>query len=322
MVDVKISALSAISAVAAEDLIAIIDDPSGTPASRKATFTQILAFIDANSAALSNIVEDTSPDLGGTLTGSGFDQTGMGTISMTEQAAANADVAGDGQIWVKTATPNQLWFTDDAGTDFQLASIAGTETFINKTIDADGTGNSITNIENADIKAAAAIAYSKLNLTGNVVDGDLAGSIAQSKITNLTTDLGNKSPLASPTFTGTVTTATVDVAGNNIDNIQKLIHDLETITSSTAITVNFNNEDLAKLALAHDTTFSSSNLAVGKTKEIHITSSSAQTMDFPEGWTFYGTKPTTTSAGKDSVLQLTSIGSTDADVKAVFVEEE
>ena len=134
MVDVKISALGAISSVAGEDLVAIIDDPSVTPVSKKATMTQVLAFINANISALANIVEDTSPDLGGTLTGSGFDQTGMGTISMTEQATANADVAGDGQIWVKTVTPNQLWFTDDAGTDFQLASLAGTETFTNKTL--------------------------------------------------------------------------------------------------------------------------------------------------------------------------------------------
>ena len=134
MADVKISALGAIASVAGEDLIAIVDDPSGTPASRKATMTQVLTFINANSTAIANLVEDTTPDLGGTLTGSGFDQTGMGTISMTEQAAANADVAGDGQIWVKTATPNQLWFTDDAGTDFQLASLAGTETFTNKTL--------------------------------------------------------------------------------------------------------------------------------------------------------------------------------------------
>jgi hypothetical protein len=99
--------------------------------------------------------------LGGTLTGSGFDQTGMGTISMIEQAAANVDVAAEGQVWVKTATPNQLWFTDDAGTDFQLASLAGTETLTNKTI-------------------------------------------SQSQITSLTSDLALKSPLASPTFTGTV----------------------------------------------------------------------------------------------------------------------
>jgi hypothetical protein len=48
------------------------------------------------------------------------DLTVVGTTSMTEQAAANPDVAGDGQLWVKTATPNELWFTDDAGTDFQL----------------------------------------------------------------------------------------------------------------------------------------------------------------------------------------------------------
>ena len=134
MADVKISALGAIASVAGEDLIAIVDDPGVTPASRKATMTQVLAFINANISALANIVEDTTPDLGGTLTGSGFDQTGMGTISMTEQAAANADVAGDGQMWVKTATPNQLWFTDDAGTDFQLASLAGTETLTNKTL--------------------------------------------------------------------------------------------------------------------------------------------------------------------------------------------
>ena len=42
---------------------------------------------------------------------------------------------------------------------------ATTDTFTNKTIDADGTGNSITNIENANIKAAAAIAVNKLAAT-------------------------------------------------------------------------------------------------------------------------------------------------------------
>lgn len=46
----------------------------------------------------------------------------------------------------------------------------GTSTFTNKTIDADGTGNSITNIENADIKAAAGIESSKLDFTGHTSD--------------------------------------------------------------------------------------------------------------------------------------------------------
>lgn len=41
-------------------------------------------------------------------------------------------------------------------------SASSTNTFTNKTIDADGTGNSITNIDNANIKAAAAIDATKI----------------------------------------------------------------------------------------------------------------------------------------------------------------
>jgi len=45
-----------------------------------------------------------------------------GTMSLKEQASANADTAGYGQPWVKTATPNEFYFTDDAGTDTQISS--------------------------------------------------------------------------------------------------------------------------------------------------------------------------------------------------------
>jgi len=46
-------------------------------------------------------------------------------LLLVEQAAASADVESYGQIWVKTESPNTLWFTDDAGTDFQLNTGAG-----------------------------------------------------------------------------------------------------------------------------------------------------------------------------------------------------
>ena len=49
-----------------------------------------------------------------------------GVIFLAEQAEADADAAGEGQIWVDTATPNTLMFTDDAGTDFTVASKTGT----------------------------------------------------------------------------------------------------------------------------------------------------------------------------------------------------
>ena len=41
----------------------------------------------------------------------------IGTLKIAEQADASADTAGYGQLWVDTATPNELSFTDDAGTD-------------------------------------------------------------------------------------------------------------------------------------------------------------------------------------------------------------
>jgi len=119
----------------------------------------------------------------------------------------------------------------------------------------------------------------------------------------------------------TTLTGGADLVGANLDNIQKSIYDISTVTSSTTIALDFNTDDLNTLALAHDTTFSSSNLAAGKQLEIHITSAAAQTLAFPAGWTFYGDKPTTTTAGKDSILYLTSLSTTDASVKAVFVEE-
>ena len=41
----------------------------------------------------------------------------VGTLKIKEQATASADTAAYGQLWVDTATPNELAFTDDAGTD-------------------------------------------------------------------------------------------------------------------------------------------------------------------------------------------------------------
>jgi len=59
---------------------------------------------------------------------------------------------------------DDTWVVVD--TSFTASS---TDTLTNKTFDQDGAGNSITNIANASIKAAAAIAYCKLDLAGNVV---------------------------------------------------------------------------------------------------------------------------------------------------------
>lgn len=52
-----------------------------------------------------------------------------------ERATPQADIAGWGQFWVLTATPNLPMFTNDGSTDFQLATLTGTETLSAKGID-------------------------------------------------------------------------------------------------------------------------------------------------------------------------------------------
>lgn len=71
-----------------------------------------------------------------------------------------------------------------------LVTNSSTTTFTNKTFDADGTGNSITNIENADIKAAAAIALNKLAATtaSRALVSDASGFV--SAATTTSTEIG------------------------------------------------------------------------------------------------------------------------------------
>ena len=43
-------------------------------------------------------------------------------VKIKEQASANADSTARGQIWVKNDTPNNLYFTNDAGNDVQITN--------------------------------------------------------------------------------------------------------------------------------------------------------------------------------------------------------
>jgi hypothetical protein len=43
-----------------------------------------------------------------------------GSLYMDERSAADSDIAGRGQLWVKNTSPCELWFTDDAGTDTKI----------------------------------------------------------------------------------------------------------------------------------------------------------------------------------------------------------
>jgi hypothetical protein len=121
---------------------------------------------------------------------------------------------------------DQLLIQRPNGTTY-LATYDGTSTltFTNKTFNAEGTGNSITNIKNADIKAAAAIALNKLAATtaSRALVSDASGFVTAATTTSteigymngvtsgVQSQLDGKSPTAgssSITTLGTITSGT------------------------------------------------------------------------------------------------------------------
>lgn len=97
-------------------------------------------------------------------------------------------VAGAGDLDFDT-TGNKLNIHNGT-TASPIVTESHTATLTNKTFNADGTGNSITNIENADIKAAAAIALNKLAATtaSRALVSDGSGFVSAASVT--ATELG------------------------------------------------------------------------------------------------------------------------------------
>ena len=117
-------------------------------------------------------------------------------------------------------------------------SASSTNTFTNKTIDADGTGNSITNIEDANIKAVAAIDATK------IADGSVTSTEFQyinSLSSNAQDQIDLKAPLASPALTGNPTAPTQSAGDNStklattayVDNSQAARDQLSEMTDVT-----------------------------------------------------------------------------------------
>lgn len=138
-----------------------------------------------------------------------------------------------------TARPNQAT-TYTAARDIQLPaddtdhviiSATSTATLTNKTFDADGTGNSISNIENADIKSGAAIDAAKIHdgSVSNTEFGYLGGVTS-----DIQTQLNGKEP--------TITTLPISKGGTNsgtaLNNNRVMQSSGGAIVEAAAITAN------------------------------------------------------------------------------------
>ena len=103
-----------------------------------------------------------------------------------------------------------------------------------------------------------------------------------------------------------------------MDNIQNLIHD----TSATTQALDFNADQLQFDTIDANTTFTTTNRAIGRSKTIKLTTDgSTRTFTFP-AWKFVGAKPTEQAASKIGILTLTCFGTADTDIVAAYAVEE
>lgn len=113
-------------------------------------------------------------------------------------------------------------------------------------------------------------------------------------------------------------TNAVDFNNQNLDNIKNLIHDITTTTTE----IDFTEEEVQTISITGATTFTGVNYAAGKSKTVKLLDNgSGQTLAFPSGWIFVGTKPTAIAASKTAILTLTCFGATEGSVVCAYSEQ-
>lgn len=118
------------------------------------------------------------------------------------------------------------------------------------------TGTAVTQADTGTIT-------STMILDGTIVNGDIntSAAIAQSKIANLTTDLADKAPLASPTFTGTVNATDLTLSGN------LTVNGTTTTLNSTTLAVTDKNIEIANVTTPTNITADGAGITVKGTTD-------------------------------------------------------
>jgi len=173
MADAKISALTAIDAVAAADLFAIVDDPAGTPVTKKATASQIKDYILglANTWTAAQTIS-----VNGAVSAPGF--TGTGTWYTGGSATTTKPYA----LFEPAGTTSTGWSTSGTGLgvnaatgfagrliDLQVAGVSkasfnATGQFLSNTMPTIYNSSNVTYLCNASYQSNNGIAFTSTQL--------------------------------------------------------------------------------------------------------------------------------------------------------------
>jgi len=221
--------LSEIATVANDDVFLAVDTSGG--GLKKITRSTIVSGL-ASSAAISNVVEDTTPQLGGDLDTNGND------IVTTSNADIDLAPNGTGKVVVKGNTnPGTVVFNCEANThgqtvkaqphsasvtnvltlppggDQEIVGTTATQTLTNKTIDASQLSGTVANARlDAQLQDVAGLAVTD----GNFIVGDGSNFVAESGATARTSlGLGTSATTDTGISSGNVAAFTSGVADDD-----------------------------------------------------------------------------------------------------------
>ena len=289
----------------------------GTPASGALTNCTALPAAQVVQGTMASGMVLVAPALGtpasGTLTNCTFptlNQSTTGSAATLTTTRAIGGVNFDGSAAI---TPANITVADTTDTSCSVALFESATGDLPPKSDGGLTYNAGTGTLTATAFAGP--------ITGNVT-GNASGTaltVTQAAQTAITS-VGTLTSLASGAIT---TTGTLTMSDNIITGIHSLDTDVDTISYAATVDVDFDdNEEMILGDLTGNIAFTGSNYALGKHRTFHMESDgTSRTFTFPAGWVFYGDKPTETTVSKKSCLSLSCIGSAEADVRAVFIEE-
>lgn len=149
--------------------------------------------------------------------------------------------------------------------------------------------------------------------------GTTTGTVAAGDDSRFTTDLtytaGTRVLASSTGADATLPLVTTTAAGLAPATSYAAI----TYAASVALDLAVLDGQYRTISLTGDLTFTTSNLATGRTVVLRIIADASQrTLTFPAGWKFLGTKPANIAASKTGVLSLTFFGTLDSDCVAAW----
>jgi len=249
------------------------------------------------------------------------DLTVEGTVTLKEQAAADGDTAAYGQLWVKSDTPNTLYFTDDAGTDTKVTTDTNTTYSAGDGLDISGTtfstdlkSNGGLEIQSTELSVAQGISqYDVAQFAASVADNDFlkidSTSVEGRSAAEVLSDIAAL-PLAGGTMSGAIAAADQVIGRPIFTDYAETINAIGATGGGTQdIDVQLGNVVSATVDTSANTFTFSDPSATGKSCSftLFLTNGGSQDVNWPGAVDWAGgSAPSLTSSGVD-VLTFTTL---------------